>query len=108
MLLKGIVNISGIVHYRTFVTITISPRVSPRSEYFGSMFSSSWVESSDGGCLSLPLPSSLVQPLLDYLYKDEVVKLNKSDDPEFCSNLLVLADQFLMKRQKKLIFADLM
>ena len=62
------------------------------------MFSSSWVESSEGGGLSLPLPSSLVQPLLDYLYKDEVGKLNKSDDPEFCSNLLVLADQFLMKR----------
>jgi len=72
--------------------------LSSRSEYFESMFASGWMECSQEGTISLPLPSNLVEVVLDYLYKDESGKIMKSEDPEFVSNVLVVADQFLMKR----------
>jgi len=34
--------------------------------------------------------------VVEYLYKDESKILNKSEDTEFISNILVVADQFLI------------
>merc|ERR1719186_180205 len=72
--------------------------LSVKSEYFESMFASGWMECGQEGNITLPIPSNLVEVFLDYLYKDESIKIMKSEDPEFVSNVLVIADQFLMKR----------
>ena len=76
-----------------------------RSEYFFSMFSSGWSESS--AQLSLPLPASTVQTVLDYLYTDESVRVQKSEDLEFVCNILVVADQFLLSRLKQICESQL-
>ena len=76
-----------------------------RSEYFSSMFCSGWSESSAE--LTLPLPSTTVQTVLDYLYTDQSVKVEKSEDLEFVCNILVVADQFLLNRLKQICESQL-
>jgi len=71
-----------------------------RSEYFFSMFNSGWTESCS--ILSLPLPASTVQTVVDYLYRDDSAQVNKSEDIEFVCNILVVADQFLLSRLKQI------
>ena len=71
-----------------------------RSDYFSSMFCSGWSESS--AVLTLPLPSSTVQTVIDYLYTDQSTRVEKSEDLEFVCNILVVADQFLLTRLKQI------
>lgn len=71
-----------------------------RSEYFFSMFNSGWTESCS--ILSLPLPVTTVQTIVDYLYRDDSAQVNKSEDIEFVCNILVVADQFLLTRLKQI------
>jgi len=71
-----------------------------RSEYFFSMFSSSWTESSSQ--LNLPLDAVIVQNVIDYLYTDDCSKVTKTEDMELVCNVLVVADQFLLTRLKQI------
>jgi len=71
-----------------------------RSEYFFSMFCSGWSESS--AQLTLPLPVLTVQTIIDYLYTDESLRVEKSEDLEFVCNILIVADQFLLCRLKQI------
>jgi hypothetical protein len=52
------------------------------------------------GRLHLPIKADIIEAILEYLYSDEVAGLAKSEDAEFISNLLVVADQFLLTRLK--------
>ena len=76
-----------------------------RSEYFFSMFCSGWSESS--AQLSLPLPAATVQTVIDFLYTDESVRVEKSEDLEYVCNILVVADQFLLCRLKQICESQL-
>ena len=69
-----------------------------RLDYFKSMFSLGWLETKKGQVLSLPVPSKVVIALLEYLYRDDALQIQNSDDPEFVSNVLVIADQLLIPR----------
>jgi len=69
-----------------------------RSEYFHGMFSSRWAEAETN--LKLPIQTIYVECILDFLYRDESRAVNKSEDTEFVSNVLVLSDQFLISRLK--------
>jgi len=71
-----------------------------RSEYFYSMFRSSWTESCS--IINIPLPVLTVQTVVDYLYRDESAQVSRSEDIEFVSNILVVADQFLLTRLKQI------
>lgn len=71
-----------------------------RSEYFFSMFSSSWTESSSQ--LNLPLDAAIVQNVIEYLYTDDCSKVTKTEDLELVCNVLVVADQFLLTRLKQI------
>ncbi len=50
--------------------------------------------------LKLPVKADYIEAVLEYLYSDEVRSLAKSEDTEFISNVLVVADQFLLTRLK--------
>ena len=41
-----------------------------------------------------------IEAVLEYLYADEVRSLAQSEDTEFISHVLVVADQFLLSRLK--------
>lgn len=70
-----------------------------RSEYFNSMFSSGWSESSS--TIHLPLPPATVQTVIDFLYRDESTQVGRAEDIEVVSNILVVADQLLLSRLKE-------
>ncbi|XP_069705770.1 inhibitor of Bruton tyrosine kinase [Periplaneta americana] len=74
-----------------------------RLEYFHSMLSGRWVETSDTkDCvLSLPLPYAVLEVLLDFLYTDSAPTVLTSEDLEFVSNVLVVADQLFVVRLKE-------
>ena len=57
----------------------------------------SWQTDSDR-ILSLPVHSSVLEVVLDFLYEDRAVKIEKADDVEFVGNVLVAADQLLISR----------
>ena len=71
-----------------------------RSEYFAGMFSSGWAEATS--FLKLPIPTNIVEAILDFLYKDHCMAVVKSEDLEFVCNVLVVADQFLLTRLKEI------
>lgn len=73
-----------------------------RLEYFHSMLSGRWIETSDSkdSILSLPLPYSVLEVLLDFLYTDSAPTVITSEDLEFVSNVLVVADQLFVVRLK--------
>lgn len=48
--------------------------------------------------LSMPLPTSILVIILDYLYEDDSPKLRHCRDPEFVCNVMVAANQFLISR----------
>lgn len=73
-----------------------------RSEYFLGMFSSGWSEAGQESRLRLPVKADYIEAVLEYLYADEVRSLAKSEDTEFISNVLVVADQFLLTRLKEM------
>ncbi|PSN38863.1 hypothetical protein C0J52_25683, partial [Blattella germanica] len=73
-----------------------------RLEYFHSMLSGRWVETSGKKecVLSLPLPFKVLQVLIDFLYTDSSPEVEEWEDLEFVSNVLVIADQFFVLRLK--------
>jgi hypothetical protein len=50
--------------------------------------------------LKLPVKADHIEAVLEYLYADEVRSLATSEDTEFISHVLVVADQFLLIRLK--------
>lgn len=77
-----------------------------RLEYFSCMLSLSWAESSSSK-LPLPIPSRVLEVILDYLYLDDVPKLCASRDVEFLCQVLVSADELLITRLKQMCEAAL-
>merc|ERR550539_41624 len=71
-----------------------------RSEYFAGMFSSGWAEATS--FLKLPIPTIIVEAILDFLYKDDCMAIIKSEDLDYVCNVLVVADQFLLTRLKEI------
>jgi len=71
-----------------------------RSEYFAGMFSSGWAEATS--FLKLPIPTTIVEAILDFLYKDDCMAVVKSEDLDFVCNVLVVADQFFLIRLKEI------
>lgn len=49
----------------------------------------------------MPLPTSILTIILDYLYEDDSPKLRQCHDTEFLCNVLVVADQFLITRLRE-------
>lgn len=73
-----------------------------RLEYFHCMFSASWIEAVSSKSLSMPLPTSILAILLDYLYEDDSSKIRYCRDVEFLCNVLIIADQFLISRLREI------
>ena len=69
-----------------------------RLEYFRSMFGLGWIETKEGQSLSLPVPTKVLHVIIEYIYRDEASTVEGSDDIELVCNVLVTADQLLMKR----------
>lgn len=69
-----------------------------RLEYFHSMLSSGWVETSSTQALTLPVPGDCLQILFDFLYSDEAPGVTGSRNIELICNVLVMADQLLVSR----------
>lgn len=75
--------------------------LSARLEYFHCMFGASWMEASASESLSMPLPTSILVIILDYLYEDDSPKLHHCRNPEFVCNVMRAADQFLITRLRE-------
>ncbi|XP_054716016.1 inhibitor of Bruton tyrosine kinase-like isoform X2 [Uloborus diversus] len=73
-----------------------------RLDYFQSMLSTSWAESSYLGNLSLPISSEVMEVVLEYIYSDKASKILASEDPEFICHVLMISDQLLINRLKEL------
>ncbi|XP_076032976.1 inhibitor of Bruton tyrosine kinase isoform X2 [Oratosquilla oratoria] len=71
-----------------------------RLEYFRIMFGAGWNETSSSSELTMPIHSSVLTVILDYLYEDDATKLQSSSDVEFVCNVLALANQLLIMRLK--------
>ncbi|XP_056015291.1 inhibitor of Bruton tyrosine kinase-like isoform X2 [Ostrea edulis] len=69
-----------------------------RLEYFNSMLSSGWVETSSTQALTLPVPGDCLKILIDFLYTDEAPAVTGSENLELICNVLVMADQLLVTR----------
>ncbi|XP_061171196.1 inhibitor of Bruton tyrosine kinase-like isoform X2 [Saccostrea echinata] len=69
-----------------------------RLEYFNSMLSSGWVETSSTQALKLPVPGDCLRILIDFLYTDEAPGVTGSENLELICNVLVMADQLLVTR----------
>ena len=48
--------------------------------------------------VNLPIHSSVLEILLDYIYRDRTPKIDKTDDISLIGNVLVVADQLLIPR----------
>ncbi|XP_063867571.1 inhibitor of Bruton tyrosine kinase-like [Scylla paramamosain] len=73
-----------------------------RLEYFNIMFGSRWMGTAASESINMPLPTSILTIILDYLYEDDSQKLKQCHDIEFLCNVLVVADQFLITRLREL------
>ncbi|CAC5394250.1 unnamed protein product [Mytilus coruscus] len=73
-----------------------------RLEYFQSMLSCGWVETSNTKSLNLPVTGEVLEILLDYLYTDKSVVITDTDNVELLCNILVVADQMLVIRLKEM------
>ncbi|XP_076307674.1 LOW QUALITY PROTEIN: inhibitor of Bruton tyrosine kinase [Tachypleus tridentatus] len=73
-----------------------------RLDYFRSMLGSGWIETNLTDSLPLPIPSKILEIIVDYLYTDEAPKVLASENPEFVCNVLVIADQLLITHLKSL------
>lgn len=51
--------------------------------------------------VNMPLPTSIIIIILDYLYEDDSLKVRQCLDTEFVCNVLAVADQFLISRLKE-------
>ena len=78
--------------------------LSARLEYFNSMFSHGWIETSKTQKLNLPIHSAILSVLLEYIYRDEPpASLRKSDEVEFICQVLSVADQMLGKNRSCIV-----
>uniref|UniRef100_A0A1B6MEM7 BTB domain-containing protein n=1 Tax=Graphocephala atropunctata TaxID=36148 RepID=A0A1B6MEM7_9HEMI len=73
-----------------------------RLDYFNSMFTGGWVEADATTNLSLPIPQTILHEVLDFLYKDEAPSLAESQDVDYISSVLVVADQLFISRLKQI------
>ncbi|XP_048577771.1 inhibitor of Bruton tyrosine kinase isoform X2 [Nematostella vectensis] len=74
-----------------------------RLDYFRSMLACGWLEaSSEMATLKMPLHSSVLCVVLDYLYTDDAHRIKGLQDIEFIGNVLVVADQLLIGRLKEI------
>ncbi|XP_063954638.1 inhibitor of Bruton tyrosine kinase-like [Lytechinus pictus] len=74
--------------------------LSARLDYFQSMLGSGWMEASTNEPLKMSMPASILDLLLDYLYMDQVPKLDGCQDLELLCNTVVIADQLFVTRLK--------
>ncbi|KAG0711609.1 Inhibitor of Bruton tyrosine kinase [Chionoecetes opilio] len=72
-----------------------------RLEYFNIMFESRWMGTAASESINMPLPTSILTIILDYLYEDDSPKLKQCHDVEFLCNVLVVADQLLVTRLRE-------
>ncbi|CAF0836080.1 unnamed protein product [Rotaria sordida] len=70
-----------------------------RLDYFRSMFLADWIESQSNSELKMPIPSDLLEIVIDYLYTDNIS--NKFNIEQVCQ-ILVLSDQLLIERLKQI------
>lgn len=73
-----------------------------RLEYFNSMLGSPWIEATSCTALDMPIPSEILQVILEYIYTDESTTVRESVNVEFVCNVLVVADQLLITRLKEI------
>ncbi|XP_013776392.1 inhibitor of Bruton tyrosine kinase-like [Limulus polyphemus] len=73
-----------------------------RLDYFRSMLGSGWIETNLTDSLPLPIPSEILEIIVEYMYTDEAPKVFACEDPEFVCNVLVIADQLLITHLKSL------
>ncbi|XP_031570071.1 inhibitor of Bruton tyrosine kinase-like [Actinia tenebrosa] len=68
-------------------------------DYFRSMLACGWLETSkEMKVLNMPIHSSVLEIVLDYLYTDDTKTIQGQQDIEFVGNILVIADQLLIGR----------
>ncbi|GIY10667.1 inhibitor of Bruton tyrosine kinase [Caerostris extrusa] len=73
-----------------------------RLDYFHSMLSHCWEESSRLNNLKLPIPSRILEVLINYLYSDDAGEISDSDDVEFLCHILMTSDQLLIPHLKEI------
>lgn len=56
------------------------------------------MQSTKTDALTLPIHSSVLEVILDYLYEDRALKIENSDDIGWIGNCLVVADQLIIPR----------
>lgn len=59
-------------------------------------------QSSTNATISLPIHSSILEPIINFLYTDECPELAKSEDLEFLCNMLVISDQLFITRLREM------
>lgn len=74
-----------------------------RLEYFRSMLTSSWRESSgQSRTLKMPFPALILEIVLDFLYSGRAGRLTDITDLELLGNILIVADQLLIWRLREM------
>lgn len=74
-----------------------------RLEYFRSMLTSSWRESSgQSRTLRMPFPALILEIVLDFLYSGQARRLTEIIDLELLGNILIVADQLLIWRLREM------
>ncbi|XP_066924199.1 inhibitor of Bruton tyrosine kinase-like [Clytia hemisphaerica] len=76
-----------------------------RSEYFQNMLNFSWMEcssSSTSSSIKIPVPSNILDVVINFLYTGNIKHLAASNDVTFIGEVLVCADQLLILRLKEL------
>ncbi|CAH3121307.1 unnamed protein product [Pocillopora meandrina] len=74
-----------------------------RLEYFRSMLTSSWRESSgQSRTLRMPFPALILEIVLDFLYSEQAGRLTEIIDLELLGNILIVADQLLIWRLREM------
>ena len=71
-----------------------------RLEYFRAMLGSSWLETS--GSVSIQVPVNLMEIIIEYLYTDDCLIIRQSNDIDLLTQVMVVADQFLIERLKEI------
>uniref|UniRef100_A0A2L2YAE7 Inhibitor of Bruton tyrosine kinase n=1 Tax=Parasteatoda tepidariorum TaxID=114398 RepID=A0A2L2YAE7_PARTP len=73
-----------------------------RLDYFHSMLNTCWSETANLEQINLPIPSQVLEAILDYLYLDDSAKVNASDDVNYLSQTLIFADQLIIPVLKEM------
>lgn len=60
------------------------------------------LQSLTNATISLPIHSSILEPIINFLYTDECPELAKSEDLEFLCNMLVISDQLFITRLREM------